>query len=451
MSRYLTYIAIAALLMVGGRGHALGLGEAQVRSHFGSPLDLSIPVQHLSGMTGDDLRIALSALNDAVSGSPLDAMVGSKYEVDYDPATQSIRLRSNEPVLEPYLAFTLKVRWPSGHLSREYTVLLDMPAIHTTKPAQHVAKVNQAVGKPVVGSGAVAADVSSVKAVPVRAEPRMPPEQAAADYDSGRYRVVRGDSLWKLAQDISDQRQGSHAQWMAALFQENPGAFISGRPDRLKEAYFLTVPEACSDTRLLLTADGGYRLVAGEHQKVAGRAENDAAAAPALEKGSESVVDTKSSLVAELGASEVSAGEQLLVEASLPVEPVPSMDEGAPELSVSPVAERDAIESQVVLNEQRVAELERQLVEALALIEQQSQLVAGQQLSLENLPVTASVPPVLADLTTPAYLFRSMGWLALGMSLVLGYIMYRDRSGPSFRVGGRRNRQADFASMLRKN
>ena len=83
MRACLRYTAFIALLLMGQLAHAIGLGDAQLRSHFGSPLDLSIPVHHAAGLTGDDFRIALTAMNDAVSGSPLDTMVGSKYQVSY--------------------------------------------------------------------------------------------------------------------------------------------------------------------------------------------------------------------------------------------------------------------------------------------------------------------------------------------------------------------------------
>jgi Tfp pilus assembly protein FimV len=72
---------------------------------------------------------------DDVSGHPLGSMVSSKFQIDFDSETNSVRLRCDDAVMEPYLAFTLSTRWPRGFLQREYTVLLDLPAIHN--PVQH--------------------------------------------------------------------------------------------------------------------------------------------------------------------------------------------------------------------------------------------------------------------------------------------------------------------------
>ena len=47
-----------------------------------------------------------------------------------------LRIVSSEVVFEPYLDFVISLRWPSGYLSKQYTVLLEMPALAPlNKPA----------------------------------------------------------------------------------------------------------------------------------------------------------------------------------------------------------------------------------------------------------------------------------------------------------------------------
>lgn len=517
MPGYLKRIAPIICLILGGfsNTYGIGLGEADLRSRLGSPLDLSIPLHHLGDLSGQDIRIALSALNDDVSGHPLDSMVGSKFQIDFDSETNSVRLRSDEAVMEPYLAFTLSVRWPRGYLQREYTVLLDLPAVH--KPAQREIVVSLPASKTqkptVAGKQKIvetpektASQESPTNAAFARSEP-APVRPAATDtrrydkFDDGTYRVVRGDSLWRLASRLSEQRRGDHGQWMASVYQTNPEAFIGGRPDILKEAYLLDIPAQCSDVRLALRSDGKtFDLIDGRGATVA-------AGAPTPEPASgdtnaqEAVANTTREESAEFSSGEVAANTSSPAPDEPEAEDAPvyrydgkdfvsdpyagehagqaphkdgtetyadnntdttrdlsplelySLEEQAriidPQQTTANPADSIETPSPVAEAEgKRVELLEKQLDQALALIDKQNQQARlfGSQSSLVD-----SVSPATSELTNPAYLFRAMGWLALGMSMVMGFLMYRDRGGPKMFVLPRNRRRRDFASMLERN
>lgn len=447
------YAAFFALLLVGQLTHAIGLGDAQLRSHFGSPLDLSIPVHHVAGMTGDDFRIALTAMNDAVSGSPLDTMVGSKYQVSYDPETESIRLRSDESIVEPYLAFTLVLRWPQGFLKRDYTVLLDFPEFHRTEPVSRVAKNagEAASGKSAKEQSTASYAVDSApthQALPSQKTSQKPEStsvaQSTADIaEQNHYRVQRGDSLWGLASDLSRQREGNRAQWMATLFQENPKAFMGGQPGRLKEAYLLFVPATCSDTRMVLGSggSGGYLLVydQAEQSAVADVAVRETAPVEA----SPEVARPQPVQPAEAADVPVLAGEQVRPsfadEGGLASEASP-VDQGAAMVAESVSAAKQGMPASAAQVEQallRVEELERQLAKALALMAQQEQQERQAQQATPSADSSAQVftaAPILADMSGPAYLLHSIGWLSVGMLLVLGYMLYRDRRASKVRL-----------------
>ncbi len=522
MRGYLKFTLLAILLILSGFSHAISLGEAKIRSYFGSPLDLSIPVSHLGGMTGEDLRIAISALNDNVSGHPLDAMVGSRFQVDYDEASQSVRLRSDAPVMEPYLAFTLNVRWPRGFLKREYTVLLDFPkmapspanrvaqsrADQTAQPKFHGTEANQT-------GTARHAEITPKPTTPAREDIARPSpsqqtlkQQAFAPDNSttrqissisekSRYLVVRGDSLWALAQSLSSEREGSHAQWMATLLVKNPDAFIGGQPHLIKEAYWLTVPANCLDLRLVLGPGGTDFQVLGPGESatstLTAQSAPDQTKQPApIEQAQPTAVDQPSANSDAIASAQstpqnippvytyegktfVSDPQATLNQTASPEESTSapsspdlspyelySLEDGQLNASAEPIqgqpaatpAESDAtniaLSATAMLNEKRVAELERQLNKALALIEKQSQQTA-QNTNLQTGAIPENTPPALAELTVPAYLFRSMGWLALGMSMVMGYMMYRDRGGPRIQLISRKRKRKDFAAMLERN
>ncbi len=444
MRACLTYTAFVALLLMGQLAHAIGLGDAQLRSHFGSPLDLSIPVHHAAGLTGDDFRIALTAMNDAVSGSPLDTMVGSKYQVSYDPETESVRLRSDEAIVEPYLAFTLVLRWPQGFLKRDYTVLLEFPEFHRTKPVTPVAESTgaAAVVKTSAGKSTVTnLDPAQRDLAAPKQQQEAVAERPTAVIEPGHYRVQRGDSLWGLANDLSRQHKGNRAQWMASLFQKNPKAFMGGQPGRLKEAYLLFVPAICSDTRMVLSDSfsNGYRLVDDSElpamPEVAEREAAPAEVAPELAQPTQSAEAGSAPMpMDEQGESSVPEDSALAAEAS-------TVDEDAMiAAEPAPAAEQDATvsASQVEQALQRVEELERQLATALALMAQQEQYAqqaeaAEPRVELPPAHVFTGTP-LPADMSAPAYFLHSIGWLSVGMLLVFGYMLYRDRRDSRIRL-----------------
>ena len=493
MRSYLKITGFATLLFFSEFSTAIGLGDADLRSHFGTPLDLTIPVHHLGDLTGEDLRIALSALNDDVSGHPLDALVGSKYQIDYDETSNTIRLRSDEPVMEPYLAFTLNVRWPRGFLQREYTVLLDFPAIQRAPTTERVATARQIAQPQAQRSTPAEARAKNTSATsetaahrtaandpvkPARAQTSLkqdslnprPTAQAIDDFADGEYRVARGDSLWGLADKLSTQREGSHAQWMATVFQENPRAFIANQPHRLKEAYLLAIPENCSDTRLVLQNNGsGYRLIGGNDDEgtsqlatttpepaPVAQAETAPSEAPSTPNSQISSVESApvyeyngKDFVSDPQAETPSEGLSPYELYSLTETEQAAVEVTPVEATESPLPKTEGEAAASTITEQRIEELERQLDVALALIEKQS---SQAKLPTPVQPIISNSSPALAELTTPAYLFRSMGWLAFGMSVVMGYFMYRDRGGPRLTFASRPRRQRkDFASMLQRN
>ncbi len=467
-----TYALICLLLGGFSSAYGIGLGEADLRSRLGSPLDLSIPIHHLGDLSGQDIRIALSALKDNISGHPLDSMVGSKYQIDFDSDTNSIRLRSDEAVMEPYLAFTLSVRWPRGYLKRDYTLLMDLPAVH--KPAQHEIVVSvpaksstkrptEKIYTPAKAPVKTASN-ETFKPLP---PPAQPPASVSSnsDFRDGQYRVARGDSLWRIATRLSRLRDGDHGQWMASVYQNNPQAFIAGRPDILKEAYLLTIPNECTSTRMQLAADGKTFTLSGPAGQVvadtespiqeqtlpteltASNAENSP---PVLQyDGKDFVSDPYAD--SEHTQVPLSSLELYSLEDDAQVETAEAQaPEQSPEvaLAIETTGNHSAELVATQANRQRVEILEQQLEQALALIEKQNQ--QSRLFAPQNTLVTSAVP-ASAELSNPAYLFRAFGWLALGMSMVMGYIMYRDRGGPKMFVLQRNRRKRDFASMLERN
>ena len=116
---------------------ALGLGEMQLESFLNQPLRASVDLLNMDGLHEDEIRVRLATSED-FDKLGLDRayfLTNITFEVVSDGRGGArILIRSEEPVLEPYLDFIVEARWPSGRLLREYTVLIDPPVFSQATP-----------------------------------------------------------------------------------------------------------------------------------------------------------------------------------------------------------------------------------------------------------------------------------------------------------------------------
>ncbi|MEJ2532355.1 MAG: hypothetical protein P8Y92_11190 [Halioglobus sp.] len=116
---------------------ALGLGELTLESFLNEPLRAKVDLLDVGGLHEDQIRIRLATREDfdRLGVDRAYFLTSLKFDVSLDDnGKASIRVSSEEPVLEPYLDFIVEARWPSGRLLREYTVLVDPPVFDTSTP-----------------------------------------------------------------------------------------------------------------------------------------------------------------------------------------------------------------------------------------------------------------------------------------------------------------------------
>jgi pilus assembly protein FimV len=109
---------------------ALGLGELELRSRLGEPLEARIPLLEVRAGELEQLRADLAAPEDfeAVGLPRPPEFAGIRFEVQgARTAAPYIEATSRERIREPILEFIIEVQWSSGRLMREYSVLLPPP------------------------------------------------------------------------------------------------------------------------------------------------------------------------------------------------------------------------------------------------------------------------------------------------------------------------------------
>ena len=208
---------------------ALGLGEITLHSALNQPLEAEIELLQVADLTSSDLLVRLASA-DVFSRSGVDRLFFLN-DLRFTPLLRGgnsvIRVVSSQPVREPYLNFIVEVARPNGQLLREYTLLLDPPGSSAYRTVAAVPEVRAASVRP------------QASATP--AAPRiMPVAEAGA-----RYRVVSGDSLWKIAADLrAAGSQASQQALMGDIHALNPQAFSRGDINRLRTGTDLLLPDA---------------------------------------------------------------------------------------------------------------------------------------------------------------------------------------------------------------
>lgn len=223
---------------------AVGLGEIQLQSAMNEPLRAEIALINIGDLNESQIAAKLASPEDFnQAGIEREFQLADiRFKVDLsNHANPVIRVSSQRPMKEPYLNFLLELRWTSGRLLREYTLLMDLPVFAGAPPA-----------------GKTGAAVPSTAAVRPRSEPfaseplrrsqarsaarTSAPASAAAD---GSYRVQAGDTLWSIAS--RNQPPGVTVQQaMEAIRAANPDAFIRANPNLIRRDVVLTLPDAAA-------------------------------------------------------------------------------------------------------------------------------------------------------------------------------------------------------------
>jgi pilus assembly protein FimV len=216
---------------------ALGLGEITLHSALNQPLEADIELLEIADLGADDLKVRLAPA-EVFSRSGVERLYFLN-DLRFTPLLRGgsgiIRVRSNQPVREPYLNFIVEVARPNGQLFREYTVLLDPPG--------------SSAYRTVAVAPAASVDRFRAKLDVAATAPSTPRPKPAATLGK-RYQVARGDSLWKIAARLrAEGSQASQQALMADIHTLNPQGFAGGDANRLLADVELLLPDSAAATQ----------------------------------------------------------------------------------------------------------------------------------------------------------------------------------------------------------
>lgn len=238
------FIPLLLAVAVSPDATAMGLGRAELDSVLGKPLAARVVISGAEDLDPEQILIDVKPVWDAQSDSAMGGLDTQTLSVrsELSPSGSGvIYLRSTTPIVEPFLNFVLSVRWPTGTIEREYTLLLDLPA----QAPELVSAAQAGAASTWLASGKPAQGNRSVKSSP----------RQSINADASTYTTVRGDSLWRVASRIRRVRGGEQLPLMEAVYRLNPHAFVRGEKDILKESVSLNV-EAAALAEVLLPGGG---------------------------------------------------------------------------------------------------------------------------------------------------------------------------------------------------
>ena len=212
---------------------ALGLGDISLNSSLNQPLDAHIGLRDLGDLSAEQIVIKLGTEEDfeKVGLERSFFYTQLRFNVVADgPNGPFVAVTSRDPVREPYLSFVVDMRWTSGRVMREYTLLLDLPTFsgETAAPVQGSVTPIESNSRP-------------AKSEPVRQRTEsgaVPAETAGGDVYGP---VKASDTLWEIARDYRPGNASIH-QTMLAIQQANPDAFIRNNINLLRKGQVLRIP-----------------------------------------------------------------------------------------------------------------------------------------------------------------------------------------------------------------
>jgi pilus assembly protein FimV len=385
--------------------NAAGLGRLNVQSALGQPLRAEVEVTSVGRDEAGSLAVRLAS-QAAFRQANLEfnpALAALRFNLERrSDNTYVVRITSLQPINEPYLDLLLELTWSTGRVLREYTVLLDPPALRATPDLVAPVTPPAAVAPPVAAAPtpAPAAPPPAAAAAPAPAPaaeaPRPAPAPAAAPVapvaEGATYTIKRGDTLSKIALETKAANV-SLDQMLVALFRANPNAFVGQNMNRMLAGRTLTIPSA-ADALAVSPADARQEVAAQSADFAQYRsrlAQVAVAAAPATATpppaaAGQGRVTTR----VEDKAAPAKAGDQLKI---AKVEP-PT----APGAAAGKAAPDEAIAKQRALKEQeeRAAELKRaneQLKQALELQSKAGAAIQQQAEAKKEEPAKAAPPP----------------------------------------------------------
>lgn len=209
--RCIKYAAAILGICFSFNAYSLGLGDVEVRSSLGKPLQAVVPLVGINRLELDALKVNPNKHKTKLSdnGFVYSEKNKLKYRLeDISPQNNqaNIYLYTDHPVKEPIFHFLLELEWENGNLTREFFAFIEpVVSARATGDATAVATVTQKqsdtnLSENTNSAGTVVAKPSTSQATAIPAEKNAEQDtHAEISVEQLFGPTVSGNSLWRVA------------------------------------------------------------------------------------------------------------------------------------------------------------------------------------------------------------------------------------------------------------
>jgi pilus assembly protein FimV len=207
-------IGLVAGCIHSGNLFALGLGDLTVNSSLNEPLDATIQMLGLDGLSENQILTAMGGLEDferaGIDRVGLIDNVILDVEV-LDRERGILHITSAEPVVEPFLNMVISVRWPNGRLMRDYTALIDLPVFISDQPQTTPVNVPETPAPardpaPVPTPAPEPQNFATLEP-PAQEEPAVSTVVESAGEDAGAQETIDENIIEDVAEDVAVEEE----------------------------------------------------------------------------------------------------------------------------------------------------------------------------------------------------------------------------------------------------
>jgi len=276
-------LLIVALLIGSGDVRALSIdGDMQLHAAVGQPLSVSVPIT----LAGDETSRIYYRLTPAAGLAEAEERAAASVHASYNPSIPAIVLTTPERVAVPAMRLHLEVGAGSVVVSRDLTVLCDIPDLSKSSPldapapvvgtvvpasasaarptvtaassgvpadAQAIAIAKEEDQKTAIAFGDTAASSGGTASAGAPAATHL--EIAPRPKYFNTYQVKKGDTLSSIGTHFARAGAGSAEAVMLAVYEANIDDFPAGNPEHPIVGRLLGIPDAPS-----IGSEPAYRI-----------------------------------------------------------------------------------------------------------------------------------------------------------------------------------------------
>ena len=246
MNQYIKKLFLLCLLLFPLTGFTLQLGKIVVNSSQGQPLNAEIEMMLTPGEDTSKLQTSIASKENYEAQGIERLAIHNNISVELQKNEKGLtvlKLKSTQPVPDPFLDLLIQVDSGKGRNYREYTVLLDPPETPIIQQEKIIA-VDKTNSAPIIEKKEIREIAEKTKVMPekeIKNNPKLIDKSKSLDATSKSITIKPADTIYKIAREnkIADI---TTEQMVVGIFNLNELAFTAKNINGLEVGQKIILP-----------------------------------------------------------------------------------------------------------------------------------------------------------------------------------------------------------------